>query len=238
MDGFFFIKNVISLFQHLQKLYPHFISRPFAIGSSVQGKDIPAFTLGLLSPPSSTENHANRRLEKTSNQVKRTLEDELSSAYQKNKSNILFTALHHAREPLTLSMIVYIFLANLHVLINTNWETVVRVSNIFKDDVEGQLISEKFFLFGNFIFVPAVNLDSYIFINEAHGTPTWKIARTKRKNMNMNSPCESTKHKENPELVKKVHSGVDINRNYDIKFKQDDVGSVDDPCDETFRGAY
>lgn len=236
MEGFFFIKNVISLFELLQTRYPHFISKSFAIGSTVQGRDIPAFTLGLLSNPVSAGDQTKRQLEKTPDRVKRTLEDELSSAHQKHKSNILFTGLHHAREPLTLSMIVYIFLANLHVLINTNWETVVRVSNIFKDDVEGQLISEKFFLFGNFIFVPAVNLDSYVFINESYGTPSWKIAKNKRKNMDMNTPCETTNHKNNPELVKKVHSGVDINRNYDIMFDKDDVGSVDDPCDETYRG--
>jgi hypothetical protein len=252
MDGFFFIKNVIHLFGHLRSLYPQFISEFFSIGTTVQGKDIPAITIGLLSTPKKNSNQANRILdenpevkseekseekpEETLEQKKRSLDDELSSSYQEHKSNILFTALHHSREPLTLSMIVYIFLINLHTLIHTNWETVVRSSKLFYEDLEDQVISEKFFLFGNFVFVPAVNLDSYMFINEAYGTPDFDLKKKKRKNMNMNNPCVKFKNQEITEKQKEVISGVDINRNYDIKFKQDNIGSVDDPCDETYRG--
>lgn len=233
MNGFFLIKDVLALFERLHHLYPQFVSRPFSIGSTVQGKDIPAFTLGLLSHEKAAAENSARSLEA----AWRSLEDELSSPHQKNKSNVLFTALHHAREPLTLSMVVYVLLANLHLLLHTNWETVVRVADVFDEDPKGELISEKFFLFGNFVFVPAVNLDSYTYINEAFGTPSWSIARNKRKNMDLNTPCEPKKGEPNRELKREVLSGVDINRNYDIKFRQDDVGSVDDPCDETFRGS-
>jgi hypothetical protein len=231
MDGFFYVKNVLSLFKYLKSLYPEFISDFFSIGSTFEGKDIPALTLGKLSTQSKP-----RSLEAHLGQKKRSLEDELSSPYQNEKSNILFTALHHAREPLTLSMIVYIFLVNLHILIHTNWENLVRNSNIFDEDVQGQTISEKFFLFGNLIFVPAVNLDSYLLINEAHGTENFEKIKGKRKNMNMNTPCMKFKSEEDIDLQKKILSGVDINRNYDIKFDQDNIGSVDDPCDETYRG--
>ena len=133
-------------------------------------------------------------------------------------------------------MIVYIFLANLHVLIHTNWDTMVRSSNLFIDDVEGDLISEKFFLFGNFVFVPAVNLDSYLFINESYGTSNWSVSKSKRKNMNMSVLCEDENLIRGNPLNQTILSGVDINRNYDIKFDQDNVGSVKDPCDETYRG--
>jgi hypothetical protein len=235
MDGFFFIKNVLILFKTLQSDYPQFVGKLFSIGQTAQGKDIPAITLGLLSDPNEPDSSA-RNLKEVLTQKPRTLEDEASEVYQQSKSNILFTALHHSREPLTLSMLVYIFLANLHVLIHTNWETIVRSSDLLHDDEDGQIVSQKFFLFGNFVFVPAVNLDSYMFINEAYGTDDWQIAKSKRKNMNMNTPCKNLKGEEKKELQEKVLSGVDLNRNYDIKFDQDQIGSVSDPCDETFRG--
>ena len=234
MGGFFFINNIIQLFKHLHTTYPQFVGPLFSIGQTAQGKDIPALTLGLLSNPNAS--NQTRKLEEIIPQKPRSLEDEASADYQKEKSNILFTALHHSREPLTLSMIVYIFLANLHALMHTNWETIVRSSSMFHDDEVGQIVSQKFFLFGNLVFVPAVNLDSYLFINEAYNTNNWHIAKTKRKNMNLNTPCEKKMGNDNAELKKIVLSGVDLNRNYDIKFDQDQIGSVTDPCDETFRG--
>lgn len=49
--------------------------------------------------------------------------------------------------------------------------------------------------------------------------------------MNSTIPCQK-------ELTKYLDTGVDLNRNYDFKFGFDEEGSVNDPCDEIYRGQY
>ncbi len=80
----------------------------------------------------------------------------------------------------------------------------------------------------NIIFVPFVNIDGYIFINEHWEKFDWNKAKFKRKNFNHKKICKKNS----------IDSGVDINRNYDFKFAYDNEGSGSDPCDDTYRGEY
>ena len=153
-----------------------------------------------------------------------------NSEMNKNKTNILFTALHHSREAVTLNMIVHIFLKYLWKLNHTNWD-----NHTLMNSAGDSITSEKFFLFGNFVFVPVVNLDGHDFISEKWGTKEYPDGKNKRKNMNLKVKCENNKSKQKP-LYQEILSGVDLNRNYDVAFRQDNEGSVDDPCDEIYRG--
>ena len=101
---------------------------------------------------------------------------------------ILFTGAHHARELVTTSMIVKIFLEGLHQLIHHSG--VARYWN-----------------YNDMIILPVVNLDSYKFITDSYGTDEWETKKWKRKNMNKKF-CKD----------KVVDSGVDLNRNYGFHY--------------------
>lgn len=129
-------------------------------------------------------------------------------------SSVLLTALHHAREPISLSMIIRIVIVSLHDLLHPT-----------QNSSEG--FPPTFFDVAELLIVPIVNLDSYYKINEAYGRPNWEIEQMRRKNANPNAVCN----------IQNIESGVDINRNYNVSFAADEIGSVGkDKCDDTYRG--
>lgn len=132
---------------------------------------------------------------------------------------ILFTAAHHSREALSLSMIFNIFLLNLKSLIHkTPRGSHSKRSEYLKE------IGEEFWNFNYLIFVPAVNLDGVIAIDEGfHLNGVWDHKMV-RKNMRHTSDRE------------KCLQGVDINRNYDIAWESMNDAETIDPCSEVFRG--
>jgi len=129
------------------------------------------------------------------------------------KSQVLFTGLHHAREPVSLAMILKIFLVKLHELIHRG------PGNHFFDHCD-------------ILFLPIINIDGYSYITQNFNQTGFSINDLKRKNFNHTVPCYKSEKKIDP-----VNSGVDLNRNYDFKFGIDNEGSVADPCDEIYRGA-
>jgi len=129
------------------------------------------------------------------------------------KSQVLFTGLHHAREPLSLAMILKIFLVKLHELIHRG------PGNHFFDHCD-------------ILFMPIINVDGYSYIAHTFNHTKFMMDNLKRKNFNHTVPCYKSEHR-----VDIVNSGVDLNRNYDFKFGIDDEGSVADPCNEIYRGA-
>lgn len=81
-----------------------------------------------------------------------------------SKSMILFTGAHHARELVTVNMIIKILLENMHALVHSKEEKYLK-ENIL-------------------VFLPIINLDSHTLISESFGTPRWNKFKWKRKNMN------------------------------------------------------
>ena len=67
---------------------------------------------------------------------------------------LLFTALHHSREPLTLTMVM---LMVIEILKNLQSEKHNRFHELIRDNV--------------ILFLPVVNIDSYIFINNNWNDP-------------------------------------------------------------------
>lgn len=127
----------------------------------------------------------------------------------KNRSIIFVNALHHAREALTLHMVIYTtiqILKSLRTPVHNDIKELLRDTVIF--------------------FVPAVNVDSFTFINN-----NWRDDKNEnilmiRKNRNIDKSCD------------KYTGGVDLNRNYDYKFGEDETGSSSDPCSEDYRGEF
>ena len=128
--------------------------------------------------------------------------------YVNSKNIIMFTAVHHPREPLSLTMIVLIIREVLKMLRAKSHN---KMKEIFRDNV--------------IFIVPIMNPDSYIYINDNYFSANSKNIRMIRKNRHLTSNCADWT------------GGVDLNRNYDMKFGMDENGSSSDPCKEDYRGS-
>lgn len=128
--------------------------------------------------------------------------------YTKTKNIIMFTGLHHSREPLTVTMIMFM------------------VINILKDFTSaGHTKMKELFRDNIIFFVPHLNVDSYIYMTNMYreGRATEDVMMI-RKNRHIMGNCTP------------FTGGVDLNRNYSFKFGLDNLGSSGDPCAEDYRG--
>jgi hypothetical protein len=127
--------------------------------------------------------------------------------YLSHKNILIINALHHAREPLTLTMMLLIV------------REILKMLNSKKHS------KIKEFLRDNIIFIiPVVNIDSYLYINKHFSGPKGKEVRMIRKNRRIHPQCNE------------ITGGVDLNRNYDFKFGINETGSSSNPCAEDYRG--
>ena len=67
-------------------------------------------------------------------------------------------------------------------------------------------------------FLPVVNTDSYIYINDNYQNSNSEDVKSIRKNRHIDPDCSE------------ITGGIDLNRNYGYKFGIDDIGSSNDPC--------
>lgn len=234
MDGFMFASDFLSIIRFLQLRFPDHVTEFFSFGETFEKRQMIAYEL-----QNSSNSHPEYNFDNINQEENQIIEssspdfltetnlDQYLKNDPKDKSRILFTSLHHSREPLTLNMILFITVNLLHKLI---W---MNPLNMAMND-KGQSTTSKVFMFGKVLFVPLVNRDSYQFINDSYNKPFFKIAKMKRKNMNVDEyMC-----KKDDKIDQITQSGVDLNRNYDIAFDINTSGSVNDPCDETTRGKH
>lgn len=130
--------------------------------------------------------------------------------YKGEKSAILFTGMHHAREPASMMMNLYLILYFI--------ESFAKNNTIIKEMIYS---SEMY-------FIPILNLDGYFQNNkifEAYGDLEKCM---QRKNTNIGSRTIF--------CSKEIDYGVDLNRNYGFKFNYDQEGASNHPCDEDYRG--
>ena len=125
-----------------------------------------------------------------------------------NKSGIFFNGMHHAREPVSLMMNIYLIL---HLLSLPKTYLHIFLSSI------------------NIYFLPLINADTYKYNCEKYFLTNSTKSMYSRKNRERNflTNCK------NGEDI-----GVDLNRNYDYFFGEDDKGSSGSPCSEQYRGEF
>ena len=125
-----------------------------------------------------------------------------------NKSGIFFNGMHHAREPVSLMMNIYLIL-HLLSLPKTYLHIFLSSTNIY--------------------FLPLVNADTYKYNCENYFSTNSIKSMYSRKNRkkHFQASCKSEKD-----------IGVDLNRNYDYFFGEDNKGSSGSPCNEQYRGEY
>ena len=129
--------------------------------------------------------------------------------YQKEKNIVFITSLHHPREPLSLTMVMLIIR-----------EVVKSLKETGHNQIKEMMRDSMIFM------IPVVNPDSYIYINKNFYGPDSDQIKMVRKNRHTIAICA-------PWL-----GGVDLNRNYDMKFGADEDGSSSDPCKEDYRGTH
>ena len=187
VKGFFTYEQFWHYWTILREKYPQYITEKFLVGKTYFGDDMHGFYMG---------------------------EEMMHDKPNFNNKNIVFiTALHHSREPLTVTMILYIMLE------------ILRERGVCHGVPEETTNKWKQFFETNVIyFIPMVNIDSYKFIGK-----NWKGEHSKevlmiRKNRNVSPSCSI------------YRGGVDLNRNYSFMFGTNEEGSSSDPCEEDYRG--
>ena len=186
--GFLDFDQFWEIYSILQKKYPDFIGEKFLVGYTFEEDKMEGFFFG-------------EGLKK-------------GETMYPEKNIFFITGLHHSREPLTVTMVVFLMV------------------QILKDrgvcGVADESIGAKwqeFFRTNIILFVPMVNIDSYKFIASNWNGPNGDQVLLIRKNRHIDPTCSI------------FDGGVDLNRNYDFKFALDNEGSSDHPCSEDFRGA-
>jgi murein tripeptide amidase MpaA len=137
----------------------------------------------------------------------------LNSRYIKNeskKSAILFTGMHHSREPASMLMNLYLIIYFLSGYEKNNSIITELINNC-----------EMF-------FIPIVNVDGYVKNNKIYEKSGILDKCMQRKNLNRGSRSVFCN--------KETDYGVDLNRNYGFKFNYDQEGASNHPCDEDYRG--
>ena len=134
-----------------------------------------------------------------------------------NKKSILFNGAHHAREPVSYTMTLYIMTNLISEVINNNplVKEVLRTVDVY--------------------FIPVVNKDGVYLISREY----YKKQRGELEYIRKNGrPGKIFEHCYKDASKSILYEGVDLNRNYDSHFGENNEGSSDDPCDESYRGEY
>ena len=189
VKGYFTFEQFWHFWGIMREQYPEHISEKYVVGKSFYGEDIHGFYMG---------------------------EDmHFDQPGFKNKNIVFITALHHSREPLTLTMVMYMMIE------------ILKERGVCGDNNSTAKDQWKRFFETNVIyFIPILNVDSYKFISAnwnkdpAHEQEVLLI----RKNRNVSPSCSV------------YTGGVDLNRNYSFMFGRNEQGSSSDPCAEDYRG--
>lgn len=180
MSGFYTYQEILDHLDLMRELYPNLIQERSPIGDFLT--------------------HEDRYIYKTV----------ISGEGNQDKTQVLYTSLHHAREPVSVTQMIYYMWYLLE-----NYET----------DPSIQYIVDNYELY----FVPCINPDGYIYnennyLVDAAGNPNFTFWRKNKRDNNNDGVF-------NPNV-----DGVDLNRNYGYFWGLDDQGSSGNPGSEVYRG--
>jgi hypothetical protein len=142
----------------------------------------------------------------------------IASQFRSNKG-ILFTGMHHGREPT--SMMMNLYLIHKLVYLNTMYKNDTSISDLLNSV--------------NIYFIPILNVDGYKANNEIFQISGDINKCMIRKNRRV-TPPEKFEHCIDNEDSDNITPGVDLNRNYGFKFAHDNEGSSSHPCNDDYRG--
>lgn len=143
-------------------------------------------------------------------------QNNLNSNLSKSNKAILFTGMHHGREPTSMMMNLYVLLKLLHM-----------------DLMDSDRVTELLPLI-NVYFIPMINVDGYIQNNQNYdlNKQNYMVRKNRNADPKLFNSCK------NLNSLDENSVGVDLNRNYGYKFGYDDRGSSNNPCNDDYRGPY
>jgi hypothetical protein len=141
--------------------------------------------------------------DKINNKNKHLINNSLDS-----QSGVLFDGMHHAREPVSMMMNIYLIL-HLLSLPRTYLHLFLSSTHIY--------------------FIPIINIDTYKYNSQKYlsGHHIRNVMARKNRRPHSTKKCKSDDD-----------IGVDLNRNYDYFFAKDNEGSSGNPCQEDYRGEH
>lgn len=193
MGGFFTYQEMLDHLDNMHQLYPELITEP----QPIEAVDEPALPNG---PFETIEGRPIYHTVITNSMVDNP-----------EKKQILYTALHHAREPLSLGQMLFF----MHHLLE-NYETDLTIKSLL----------DRYELH----FVPCINPDGYLYneslyeYNDAADFHTFGFWRKNMRDNNWDGVFDED------------DDGVDLNRNYGYNWGHDDLGSSDTPSSFVYRG--
>ena len=189
IKGYFTATQFWFYFNILQEKYPDYIGHKVPLGQTYLGNTIHGFYFGQHINNHEIDNH--------------------------QKNIVFITGLHHSREPLTVTMVLYLMIR----ILNES-----GACNEVEKSIQDKW--ELFFRNNVIFFIPIVNLDSYKYIAQNwRGQHSQEVLMI-RKNRNISPVCNE------------FTGGVDLNRNYSFMFGLNESGSSGNPCEEDFRGSH
>ena len=178
MAGFYTFDELVQKLDSLHLRFPGIVSEKQSIGTTYEGREI--WAVKISDNPDANE----------------------------PEPEVLYTALHHAREPGSMMSVLYYMY----------W-----LSNNYATSPDATYLVDNREMW----FVPCVNPDGYAFnqwiYEDSDGSSVGMWRKNKRDN-NANN------------LFEWSQDGVDLNRNYDAHWGYDDYGSSGDNGDPTYRG--
>jgi len=179
VKGYASWSQVVELFDRFIQWYPSLLKH-ISIGKSVEGRDLHVWVVGAHPEGGGSDGVSNA-----------------TDAGAGGVPEVLLTGEHHAREPLSLTTVVY------------------YVGRLLQNYMRGERYA-RYVLHNRVIYtLPFVNPDGYVYIEE-HPDKA-RVVRKNRRPTCSNDPALG---------------GVDINRNYDWKWQQDESKK----CDEEYSG--
>ena len=179
MGGFYTYAEMLNIIDSMALLYPNLITAKQAIDTtkSIEGRPLYYVKISDNAPTDEPE------------------------------PEVLYTALHHAREPESLTQLIYYM-----------W---YLLENYGKDSTVNAVVNNT-----EMYFVPCVNPDGYVFNETSNpaGGGMWRKNRRFMPGTGGGGPGGKPQY------------GIDLNRNYSFLWGLDDFGSSPHKKDETYRG--
>ena len=216
-DAYLSYDQYISLLKTLKEDYPNYLELS-SIGKTYEGNEMPLII--MKSPFISNEELSKNNLAETKNTINYTniYKTNNNSNNNSNETYLIDNSLYNKSG---------IFFTGMH----HGREPVSMMMNIYL--ILHLLSLPKVYLHlflssANIYFVPIINIDAYKYNSEKY-LSTFSLSNAnirKNRKPHRNITCSEK------------DIGVDLNRNYDYYFGEDNKGSSGSPCDEQYRGEY
>ena len=218
-------EQIYGVFEYLFRSRPSLVKGFHTIGKSFQNIEIMAVRIGK------GESNQTEFLNSVYSEPEIEEKTQHEPKFVRQKSIMFFNGAHHSRDLITTGMSFKIALEALHDLTHNDSSELT------------------FWEFSDVLLVPVVNIDGYKFISDSQRKtddfltpvqndlendsrftiPMYSRGKNKRKNMNTNFCLESSDG---------VDIGVDLNRNYGVKWGQSGTQNESEECQENFKGSH